>query len=74
MAVPTQHFPGQLIPLVMCHTYSVNFPQIQMEMLTTLQMMYRGGQKGWMLGRNFPESIMFGRKFSAIERCFDTIR
>ena len=46
MAVPTQHFPGQLIPLVMCHTYSVNFPQIQMEMLTTLQIMYRGGKRG----------------------------
>jgi hypothetical protein len=35
-----------------------------------------GGQrwkKGWKWGRNFPESIMVGRKFSATERCFDII-
>ena len=30
-------------------------------------------KKGWKLGRNFPESIMVGRKFSAMERCFDII-
>jgi hypothetical protein len=28
-------------------------------------------EKGWKLGRNFPESIMAGRKFSVIEMCFD---
>jgi TctA family transporter len=39
LAVPTQHFPGQLIPLVICGIYSVNFSIFQMEMLTTLQMM-----------------------------------
>jgi hypothetical protein len=30
-------------------------------------------KKGWKLGRNFPERIMVGRKFSASERCFDMI-
>ena len=30
-------------------------------------------KKGWKLGRNFPESKLVGRKFSAIERCFDLI-
>jgi hypothetical protein len=30
-------------------------------------------EKGLKLGRNFPESVMVGRKFSAIERCFDII-
>jgi hypothetical protein len=31
-------------------------------------------KNGWKLGRNFPESIIVGRKFSAIERCFDMIK
>jgi hypothetical protein len=31
-------------------------------------------KKGRKLGRNFPESIMVGRKFSAIEGCFDMIK
>jgi hypothetical protein len=31
-------------------------------------------ENGWKLGRIFTESILVGRKFSAIERCFDMIK